>query len=60
MEKANKELREEINRAGIKYWRVARELGLHDSNFTRMLRWELPLSKKEAVRAAIRNLLVRS
>ena len=51
--KANMELRMQIMSKGLKNWQVADALGIHESNFTRLMRKELPLEKKKEVLEAI-------
>ena len=55
-EGANKDIREAIKSAGLKSWQVAYSLGLQDSNFSKMLRIELPDEKKERILSVIRKL----
>ena len=60
MTKANTDIRAEIQAAGLKLWEVGYETGIaHDSNFSRLLRRELPPEKKEAIRDAIKRLVAR-
>lgn len=49
----NKDIRKAIVTSGLKYWQVADKYGLTDSNFSRLLRKELPKEKKEKVFKAI-------
>lgn len=49
----NKDIRIAIKKARIKQWQVAEIYGLSEGNFSRMLRKELPLKKKEQIFAAI-------
>lgn len=53
MEKANALIRSRIESAGLRYWQVADVLGMHDSNFSRMLRRELNPESMQLVLAAI-------
>ncbi len=46
---ANLDIREAIKEAGIKYWQVAREYGITDGNFSKLLRTELPNDKKSKI-----------
>ena len=39
---ANQEVRQAAKAAGVKLWRVAEELGMADSAFSRKLRHEVP------------------
>ncbi|MES5265455.1 hypothetical protein [Priestia megaterium] len=52
MEK-NQDIRDAIKEARLKQWQVADIYGLSEGNFSRMLRKELSLTKKEKVFAAI-------
>ena len=45
----NKEIRDYIKSKGIPMWRVAERLGSADSNFSRMLRYEIPNDKKKEI-----------
>ena len=45
----NKEIRDYIKSKGIPMWRVAERLGIADSNFSRMLRYEIPNDKKKEI-----------
>ena len=56
LKKTNIEIRREIVFNDLKYWQVAEALGLHDSNFTRLLRKELSEDWKVKVLAAIEKL----
>ena len=49
----NQDIREAIKSANLKYWQVADQYGLTDSNFSRLLRKELTNDKKEKVFEAI-------
>ncbi len=51
--KANHEIRAAAKNAGVFLWQVADRLGYQDSNFSKMLRRELPKEKQEQVMAAI-------
>ncbi|MCP3031950.1 hypothetical protein LF817_11395 [Halobacillus sp. A1] len=51
----NREIREAIKDAELKQWQVAEAYGLHEGNFSRLLRNELPKDKKEEVLQAIRE-----
>lgn len=56
----NADIRLEARNHGVKLWRVAEQLGMSDSSFSRYLRHELPDSNKEQVREIIRNLSAAS
>lgn len=49
----NIDIRMEAQRAGVKLWQIADELGLSDCNFSRKLRKELPDAEKEKIRQII-------
>lgn len=52
----NKKLKDAIKRKKIKLWEVAEKLGLCDSNFSRLLRYELSKEQKEQIEIAIKEL----
>lgn len=52
----NKDIREAIQRAGIRYWQVANELQITDGNFSRKLRKELPAEEKAEIFSIIERL----
>lgn len=54
----NKEIRAAIVLKGLKHWEVARALGIHDSNFSRLLRKELPENKKNEILKVIEGMEV--
>lgn len=45
----NKEIRDYIKSKSIPMWRVAERLGIADSNFSRMLRYEISEDKKKEI-----------
>ena len=49
----NQDIRLYAFERNIKLWQIAEGLHLQDSNFSRMLRRELPDKKKEEIRAII-------
>lgn len=53
MVKANQEIRKAAKEAGIYLWQIADRLGYQDSNFCKMLRYELPKEKQEQIMAII-------
>ena len=53
---ANKEIRETAKRKGVCHWRIAQELGVHETTFTRKLRNELPQEEKSNILAIIDKL----
>lgn len=54
--KSNKDVRKVIYRSNLYYWQVAQALGITDSNFSRLLRNELSLEKKEEILTIIRKI----
>lgn len=46
----NKEIRDYIKSKGIPLWRVAECLGITDSSFSRMLRYEISEDKKTQIK----------
>ena len=50
---ANKRIRKAMITAGVKQWQVAKELGIHEVTFSRMLREELNPDEREKVLQAI-------
>ncbi|MDE7205188.1 MAG: hypothetical protein K2O91_25545 [Lachnospiraceae bacterium] len=47
----NKEIKEYIKSRNVPMWRVAECLGIADSSFSRMLRYEISEEKKSRIRA---------
>jgi hypothetical protein len=48
----NREVKEAINEAkkvSIKQWMIAEKYGLHEGNFSRLLRHELPADEKQRI-----------
>lgn len=45
----NKEIKDYIKSKGIPMWRVAERLGIADSSFSRMLRYEISDDKKKEI-----------
>ena len=45
----NKDIRQAAKRSGVCLWQIADRLDLHDSNFSRKLRKELPDGEKERI-----------
>ncbi|MEL3973045.1 hypothetical protein AAEO50_12235 [Rossellomorea oryzaecorticis] len=52
----NQDVRQAIQEAGLKQWQVAEAYGLHEGNFSRLLRKELSLEKKAKIFKAINQL----
>lgn len=47
----NEEIKEYIRLRNVPMWRVAERLGIADSSFSRMLRYEIPEEKKSQIKA---------
>jgi DNA-binding transcriptional MerR regulator len=45
----NKDIREAAKRQGVFLWQIAERLDLHDSNFSRKLRKEMPDEEKARI-----------
>ncbi|MCD8119425.1 MAG: hypothetical protein LUE29_08110 [Lachnospiraceae bacterium] len=52
----NKEIRKQIEQAGLRYWQVAEAIGIYPSTFCIWLRQELTGSRLERVQKAIEEL----
>lgn len=53
--KKNEILKSKIKNKKIKLWEIADKLGLCDSNFSRLLRYELSKEQKEKIEKAIKE-----
>ncbi len=53
---ANDMLKEYAKLSGVKLWQIANELGMHDSNFSKLLRHPLPEEKEAQICAIIDRL----
>jgi len=53
---SNLDIRNEIEKSGLKYWEVAYKLNINDGNFSRKLRKELPEAEKANIKMAIERL----
>ena len=51
----NRDIREELNKANMKYWQLAESLGINDGNLSRKLRREITGEEKAAILSIIRN-----
>lgn len=51
----NLDIRQEAKNAGVFIWEIAEGLGMHDTNFCRRLRHELPDKEKARIREIIRE-----
>ena len=52
----NELIRSEAKRRKVKLWRIAEALGIQDSNFSRMLRHELPEARQSEILRIIEDL----
>ena len=52
----NNDIRTLAKESGVKQWQIADMLNMHDSNFSKMLRHELPEDEKEKIRSVIKEL----
>jgi len=52
----NLEIRQDIQQSGLKQWKVAERFGIHEGNFSRMLRKELDATTKARIFAIIEEL----
>jgi predicted XRE-type DNA-binding protein len=52
----NSEVKKAIKEANVKQWMVAERYGLHEGNFSRLLRHELPEDEKEKILGIIEEL----
>lgn len=52
----NMEIRVAIMKANLKYWQVAKALGMLDSNFSRLLRKRLTKDEKTKILSAIETI----
>lgn len=52
----NLEIREAAQKAGVRLWRIADELGICEATFSRKLRYEFEPEMKQKALAAIRKL----
>lgn len=55
LKKSNQDIRQAIKAAGLKQYHVAKCLGMDDSSFSVLLRFELSLDEKGRVLAAIKE-----
>lgn len=55
----NRELREYIKSKNVLMWMVAERLGITDSSFSRMLRYEISEEKKFQIKAIADELAVK-
>jgi len=53
MKQNNQDIRKSIKDAGLNMYHVAHTYGLSDSNFSRLLRFELSLDEKKEILVAI-------
>jgi predicted XRE-type DNA-binding protein len=57
MMQANQEIRQRIKASGIRQWRVSDVYGIHEQNFSRMLRRELAPGTRERILIIIDQLV---
>lgn len=57
--KNNLDIREEVKKAGLRYWQIAETLNIHENTLCRRLRKELSNQEKEKIRQAINTILQR-
>lgn len=53
----NMEIRDMLFRHNLKHWRVAEKVGVSATTFSRWLRMELPVAKKNEIMEAINELV---
>jgi len=58
MTRANKDIRRIAKEKGIYLWQIADRLGMYDSNFSKLLRKELPNDNRERIMQIINELEV--
>lgn len=56
MQKANADIRQAAQSAGVKLWQIAEALNKHDFNFSRMLRRELSAEEKTNIHELINQI----
>lgn len=56
---ANEDLRKALKEADVYYWQVADVYGLSDTNFSKLLRKELPKDKKARILRIVEELAKR-
>ena len=56
-ETRNAEIKKLVQRHGVYLWEVAAELGMKDSNFSRMLRYELSEKEKNRIIQAVHKIV---
>lgn len=52
----NVDVRTRAKQAGVRLWQIAQALGMQDSNFSKLLRTELPQEKKGEICSIIQRL----
>ena len=50
---ANEDIKKQAKEHGVWQWQIASELGMKDSNFSSMLRYELSAEKKHEIQSII-------
>lgn len=56
MKTRNSDLREAIYKAGLRQWQVAEKYGIHEGNFSRLLRKEQDVASRSRILNIIRDL----
>ena len=54
----NAEIRIEAMKKGVKHWQIAKELGISETYFSKIMRKELSEEKKEEILKIIREMVV--
>lgn len=57
---ANEDIKTAIKKYRLKHWEVAKQYGLSDTNFSKMLRTQLSDEKKIKVAEAIKSLIEKN
>ena len=52
----NKDIKDYIKKSGVQFWRVAERLGMADTSFSRILRYELSNERKQEIYKAVDDL----
>ena len=52
----NQDIRTRAKQADVRLWQIAQAFGMQDSNFSKLLRTELPQEKKEKIFSIIERL----
>lgn len=52
----NNDIKKMAKEKGVKLWKIAEKLGITDSNFSRMIRYELSREQKDKITSIIEDL----